>query len=299
MDKEGLNALYKILVKKNDPEILPYLDIFRDLIDKSDLEVLEDLLRSNKWPKAVDSNLICDVHSQEDKFNRAEGILELVVERPLKDKSFLDFGCGEGHVAAKAIEQNPVVSVGYDIVKDDNWDDFDKSENLVLTTNLEDIKKNAPFDVILIYDVLDHMKSNQIKILKDLKDWMKDDGLMYIRFHPFCSRHATHLYQNINKAFVHLIFTEEELKKMKCETPDHASVVHPINSYNTWLKEAGLKTVNYNVLREKVEPFFSKNKTIKERMHRNYKNSPDKKIQKGAFPMYQLEQQFLDDVVKK
>jgi 2-polyprenyl-3-methyl-5-hydroxy-6-metoxy-1,4-benzoquinol methylase len=299
MSTESLTKLYDILVKKNDPDILPYLEAFRKIINKSDFQILKDLLRSNKWPKAVDSNLICDLGSDEDKFNRAEGILELVVEKPLRDKRFLDFGCGEGHIAAKALEQNPAVSVGYDIVETENWKTFEKKDNFALTTDLEEMRKHAPYDVILIYDVLDHMENGQVASLKDLKGVLSDDGLMYIRFHPFCSRHATHQYQDLNKAFVHLVFTEQELETLGVETPKVSHIMHPIAEYGEWMKKAGLKTVNYNILREKVEGFFTKNNAIKERVRQHYAHTEDKRIRKGAFPTFQLEQQFLDYVVKK
>ncbi|MEI6851166.1 MAG: hypothetical protein WCK26_04340, partial [Candidatus Saccharibacteria bacterium] len=35
-------------------------------------------------------------------------------------------------------------------------------------------------------------------VLAQIKDLLSDGGTVYLRTHPFCSRHATHLYHKIN-----------------------------------------------------------------------------------------------------
>ena len=70
-----------------------------------------NLLKSDEWPEAVPEFLICE-DTEEDKSDRAEGILDFM-GLDLDGKKFLDFGCGEGHVAMKAAE-SAKVSVGYD-----------------------------------------------------------------------------------------------------------------------------------------------------------------------------------------
>ena len=301
-DTEILRKLYYTLAKKtNDKDISPFLPTLASMLgeDRAELVNLKNLLNANEWPKAVDSNLICDVDSDDDKLSRAEGILELIIERNLQNKSFLDFGCGEGHVPLKSLAQEPIKAVGYDIEKNATWDTFEKNEKLLLTTDMKEVEKFAPYDVILLYDVLDHMESGQVEILTKVKELLADGGAVYVRFHPYCSRHALHLYHDINKAYIHLIFTEKELTDLGYKVEPNAKVVHPIVEYGKWIKEAGLITSHSNTLRERVEPFFGKNKAIKERVRLHFTGSTDKHIKKGGFPTFQLEQQFCDYVLKK
>ena len=305
------SELYDLILKKNDPELNAYLDVLKTLttevqepvpsapvsstsvpsVESSEFEKLKKLLESDAWPAAVDSTLICDPNSEEDKLNRAEGILELLIEESLENKKFLDFGCGEGHVPFKAIEQKVSTSVGYDIKEDAHWNDF---KNCILTTDLEIVKSNGPYDVILVYDVLDHIEqSAMVGVLTQIKDLLSDSGTVYLRTHPFCSRHATHLYHKINKAFIHLVFTADELTKLGYETPVNASVVYPGWYYATILKPI-FKTINSNTLRERVEDFFKNTPIIKKRIKNNYKDE-----KRWDFPDKQCEQQFLDYVLKK
>jgi len=55
---------------------------------------LVNLLNSKAWPHAVDPALICDISSEQDKEDRAEGILDLIIDIHLENLKFLDFGCG-------------------------------------------------------------------------------------------------------------------------------------------------------------------------------------------------------------
>lgn len=301
-DKTSLKELYHVLVSENNSKALPYLHVLGKLVEQaSDAITLKSLLASDNWPQAIDSHLICEQDSEVDKISRAEGILELIIEKDLKDKKFLDFGCGEGHVSYKSLIQEPVISVGYDIEKFKSWDKFGtKNEKLLFTTDLSVVENQSPYDIILIYDVIDHMKKEKaIELLKTVKNLLDKDGTIYLRVHPFCSRHATHLYHKINKAFVHLVFNHQELIEMGYDSPDTAEIMYPIAQYTEIIKESGLYISHNNILREKVEPFFKKTPIIKERIRMNYKNSTDKNIKSGGFPEFQCEQQFLDFVIKK
>lgn len=300
-EKTALKQLYHVLVEKNDDEILPYLHILGELVGQnSDFVTLRSLLVSDQWPEAIDKNLICSQDSETDKIARAEGILELLVEKDLRNKKFLDYGCGEGHVVYKALSQEPTISVGYDMVENEHWSKFGKNDTLIFTTNLEEVKRQAPYDIILLYDVIDHASQEEaIKILKTAASLLEKNGTIYLRAHPFCSRHATHLYHKINKAFVHLVFTPTELQDMGYNSPTNPHVVFPITQYGDMFKESGLVISHHNILREKVEAFFKKNLLIKERIRMHYRDSSDKNIRAGGFPEFQCEQQFLDYVLKR
>lgn len=300
-EKQQLKALYKILVDENDPQKLPYLNVLGELVGQNtDFISLKSLLASDSWPRAVDPNLICDQESETDKISRAEGILELLVEKDLKDKKFLDFGCGEGHVPYKALVQEPTIAVGLDIEANAHWENFGKNDKLIFTDKLEVAQQHGPYDAILVYDVIDHLPLEKcVSTLQQVKDLLDENGTVYVRTHPFCSRHATHLYHTVNKAFIHLIFTRQELEEMGYECPDNARVLYPIRDYGDMFEKAGFTISHHNILREKVEPFFVKNPLIKERVRLNYQDSSDKHIKKGGFPEFQCEQQFIDYVLKK
>lgn len=296
---QRLIELQNLLKGKNDPELNIYLDVLQELTsvpENPEFIELKKLLESDDWPTAVDPTLICDPSSESDKLNRAEGILELLIEESLENKKFLDFGCGEGHVPFKAIEQKVSTSVGYDTKEDTHWNDF---KNCILTTDFEIIKSNGPYDIILVYDVLDHMKQSEMSdVLTQVKDLLSNTGTIYLRTHPFCSRHATHLYHQINKAFIHLVFTVSELNKLGYETPVNANILYPLFYYEESIKKSNLKIINSNALRERVEDFFKNTPIIKKRFKENNWSDKDKN-DKNKFPDFQCEQQFVDYVLKK
>jgi 2-polyprenyl-3-methyl-5-hydroxy-6-metoxy-1,4-benzoquinol methylase len=268
---------------------------------KEEFEELKRLLHTPEWPEAVEASLICNKASEEDKFSRANGIIDILITRDVEGKKFLDFGCGEGHVAYKVAEKNASFSLGYDPKQSPNWKNFKAELPFDFTTELEIVKKNAPYDIILIYDVLDHMSSNQIKLLGIVKNFLSPEGVVYVRTHPWCSRHATHSYHDINKAYIHLIFSEEELKEMGYPTDaNNPKVIHPLKEYGKWFKEAGFKVNgSASILREPVENFFKENDLVKKRMASYWMESHESSLRGGGFPQFQVEQQFLDYILTK
>jgi 2-polyprenyl-3-methyl-5-hydroxy-6-metoxy-1,4-benzoquinol methylase len=252
---------------------------------------LKNLLKSEEWPEAVLSFQICDENSEEEKMDRAEGIVDILIEDSLKDKKFLDFGCGEGHAAKYASTQETKISVGYDIIKSENskFDWEEKQENFLLSNDLEKVKSEGPYDVIMVYDVLDHAE-DPTQVLKEAKDLLAEKGIIYLRCHPWCGRHGGHLYRQINKAFVHLVFTEEELERMGYKLDFTNKVFYPIGTYNNIIKDAGFSKKDPEIDRQTIEEFFSKNEIIKNRILKNLKS---KKWEKQE-PEFQLEQCFLD-----
>jgi 2-polyprenyl-3-methyl-5-hydroxy-6-metoxy-1,4-benzoquinol methylase len=291
--QQNLKKLYNTLMNQNWQGVDPYFPTLRELIGiQSEFDELKELLHSDQWPAAVDEHLICDPTSEEDKFCRAEGIVELIIKKNLRNKKFLDFGCGEGHTVHKTTKQGPEIAIGYDIEVHGSWNKF-SSKQIIFTTDLKEVGSKGPYDAILIYDVLDHMPRGQTEMLRKLKNMLKHDGSVYLRTHPFCSRHATHLYHDLNKAFVHLVFTDEELQQLGMGGEPTARVLYPYATYHPWIQKSGFKIVTENVSREDIEPFFQNHKLIRQRIKRNFdpKNVPN-------FPTQQLKQQFCDYVLK-
>jgi cyclopropane fatty-acyl-phospholipid synthase-like methyltransferase len=268
--------------------------------DSSSLEFesLKELLFSDEWPQAVFSSQIADENSEDDKKERAEGIADILLPS-LDGKKFLDFGCGEGHVAdycSKLAE----LSVGYDIEKNSkskfDWEKVDQS--FILTTNFDLVRSKGPYDIILLYDVLDHVKKESMReVLEKAKSVLAEDGKMYLRCHPWSGRHGGHVYKKINKAFVHLVFTEKELRDIGVEVEANQKVIFPLATYSKAIGEAGLTTVEEQEIDfQEVEPFFSKNDMVKKRILDVFEIKQWGKDEKPAFQMSQC---FVDYILAK
>lgn len=275
-------------------EIKTYAESFNEL---------KNLIESDSWPQAIDPDLICNDESDDDKDLRAEGIIEFLIDESLEGKRFLDFGCGDGHVVKKALEKKPFVSMGYDVVESECWGrlNLPVGENHAVTTDWDQIVQNGPYDVVLLYDVLDHLDGNQVATLKKLKTVMPAGGRIYVRCHPWCSRHATHLYKKKNKAFLHLIFTDIELARLgltgglKTE-----KIIHPHMTYKQWFNDASLDLVSEYPIQENLEDFFHLNPIVNERIKDNWRGtSIDPELAAGKnFPAYQLRLQFIDTTLR-
>jgi 2-polyprenyl-3-methyl-5-hydroxy-6-metoxy-1,4-benzoquinol methylase len=259
----------------------------------NDFENLKKALLSDKWPECVNSTIICDPKCEDDLIARGKGIVELMMFEGFKPGTkFLDYGCGDGY-AVTATTNMTALSVGYDI-KPQGWSKFADAPNLLLTSNFEEVKAKGPYDVILLYDVLDHLQlESPTAVLKKAASVLTDDGSIYMRVHPFTSRHATHHYTSINKAYIHLVFTPEELKQL-IPVDEYASenigVTYPVKTYPEFIAQAGLKIITDRRTTDTVEPFFRIPK-IAERIMKNTKMP--------QFPEFQMSIQFLDYVLKK
>lgn len=257
-------------------------------------EQIKEALESDKWPEAVNPNLICNPTSEADKVERGRGIIELMIEEDLKGLKFLDYGCGEGHCAYLATEYETATSVAYDPQTYDSWGQFEPKENFVATSDYEVVKQNGPYDIIVLFDVIDHLKAEDpVSFLNKVKNLLADDGKIYMRCHPFTARHSTHLYHELNKAFVHLVFSEDEIKQLVPNSKyeeENVGVVYPLRTYHKYLEDAGLASVNRRDITEKVEPFFKIPKIAERIMAR---------IEVNDFPEFQMSLQFVDFVLKK
>jgi hypothetical protein len=258
-----------------------------DIADDFDCsELFIDEIKDAKWPVAVDPLLLA-MDTDADKKVRAELILELIVSEPLVNKKILDFGCGNGYVADCA-GKTAVASYGYDIVSDPDWANHTKA---IFTTDRAEIEKNAPYDIILVYDVFDHIMDNtHVETLKYLATIGKK---IIVRFHPWCSKSGTHLYKTLNKAFAHFFLSESALVKYGYSILPTVKVLHPDMMYKQWIRQAGLTIVKETKSGEPLDPMFTQG---------NYaamilKTYMTKKI--GYFPTENLSSQFWDYTLKK
>lgn len=265
---------------------------------QTDREILSEftdlrlLAKSEAWPLAVPEELICD-DDEDNKLTRAAGILKDFVKTDLANKKFLDFGCGEGHAAYIASSLLGAKSVGYDLVKHD-WHKFSDEINLEFTTNESDLKNHGEFDVILANDVLDHSQNPKevLELIKNLKK--PETGKIYLRCHPWTSRSGTHIYKQLNRAFLHLVFTEKELQNvMGFKEMPAIKFLNPISAYRTMIKDAGFSILQEEIITQPVELFFTTKPQILRRIQECFaKNNLTEK-----FPREAMEIQFIDYVL--
>lgn len=221
---------------------------------------LRFIAKSNLYPDAINPNLIGN--TDEDKIDRAVGVINDFMQIDLTGKKFLDFGCGNGYITSEA-SRSASIAVGYDI-KNQEWEKHIQTNNFQLTTKLPE----NDFDVILLYDVLDH-SDNPVSILKTIKSLRNLNTKIFVRCHPWTSRHATHLYRKLNKAYLHLVFSHKELVSMGLIGDKILEIIDPINTYKKWFNEAGLDIVNESTITQEIDSFFITrpiiNKRIKEK----------------------------------
>ena len=214
---------------------LPKIDNYAMQIEAIKRKLAED------WPVAVDPETL-----ELSEEVRAEYILDFIVMEHLENTKFLQYECGTGHIINEASNRNVQLAMGYDTKQER---EFYNSPNTVFTCDFEEVKRHAPFDIVLLYDVLDHA-NNPEEILRKVKGLLSPKGRVFVRCHPWCSKHGGHLYDQINKAYLHLILNEVELTRMGYECKKTNKIYHPIQTYHRWFDSTG-----YNIFQE--QPIIS------------------------------------------
>ena len=270
------------------------LDEINELKAHLDFSEIKELVKSPLWPSAVPQELICETESEEDKKERAEGIIYLMINEDLSDKRFLDFGCGEGHVVFQAAKNNVKKSVGYD----PHSSLPDSDDKCYFSNDFEKVREEGPFDIVLMYDVLDHLDgfedgseiaNRMSEVLSQVKLVTHENSKIYLRCHPWCSRHGGHLYNSLNKAFAHVVFSKSELEDMGYEVEGVAKVTHPRATYDTAIEKSGLKTISQDIIQTKIEGFFQEG-MIGKRVVSHWPAG-------HGFPDYQTSQDFIDYIL--
>lgn len=257
------------------------------VLEKS-FDTVKSLVDSAEWPKAVEEEMICDESSDTDKTSRAQGMLEIIISEPVDAKRILDFGTGEGHLVRELVNKGAEYAIGYDVVNN-----FIKKEpRMELTTEWNAVQNHGPYDIIVCCDVVDHLVNlDPIEALKRMKSVLAPEGKIYLRRHNYMSRHGSHLYKKLNKAFLHLIFNETELYDLipDLEPMPTDKIYFPIKTYTDQISIAGLKIDMEFKTTTPVEGFFER----REILERIFANTPFK-----HFPRPQMELDFVDYTLK-
>ncbi len=211
---------------------------------------IQSLMDIDCWPEAVGPHLIAEA-SEDDQRKRARAVLNMLITRDIKGKNFIDFGCGDGWIVQEALEMGVANATGYDIKLHHKWASFHKGE---YTHIFNEVKKGF-YDVVFMYDVLDHCKDPEL-VMNQVKSLLKKDGIVYIRCHPWTSKHATHLFKKgINKAYFHLFLKHEEIADLIGEEPMFTRAEkNPLEAYNWWFKDFH---VTKKAVSEDLSPFFT------------------------------------------
>lgn len=255
------------------------------------------MCKKGNWPEAIPEELIC-ADDYDSRTFRAYGIIEQYMQTDLQEKKFLDFGCGDGLVAEVALRFGANFSAGYDIKNDQLWDKIQKKENLVITSSFDDIV-GYKFDYILLNDVIDHC-SDPYEIFDKINNLLADDGIVFCRCHPWTSRHGTHIYKKLNKAFIHIIFSEEELSKFDIDPLPTMKTLDPINTYKEIIKLSNFDIVTEKITTTPVEMLFSLDPVIVRRIKNLWIEEGNNPYADGInFPREILEIDFIDFVFKK
>jgi|LakMenE01Jun11ns_1017448.scaffolds.fasta_scaffold9956826_12 2-polyprenyl-3-methyl-5-hydroxy-6-metoxy-1,4-benzoquinol methylase len=245
---------------KNENVSIVQQTIVQQTIQQQAIDVqkqLEDFISNPQWVAAVPPDLMCDENNNEDKMERARGIRDIFYPNySFENKRILDFGAGYGHLVKAVSENNPAIVVGYDIKNDFQIDSNDKMK---FTTSWDDVLKNGPYDLIYIYDVIDHIVDDRPEqFLSKVRLLLSDNGVARMRCHPFIGRHGGHAYTKVNKSYAHLALTKEELIALGCDLKNYPTlkVLTPIMTYNKFIVSSGLKIIDQKTISEPAEKFF-------------------------------------------
>lgn len=259
-------------------------------------DTVKNIILSPTYPQAVNTDGILDPTNDDDKLDRGEAILEGLIPENIVGKKFLDFGCGEGFCTLAAARKGTILSVGYDkIPYDHTWKKMNFPNRFFCTSNWQQVQSSGPYDYILIYDVIDHIHDNsQASALNYCSSVLAKDGKIFVRCHPYYGRAGAHQIYDLNKAFVHVVLTDDELRSL-VPNPKHIHAgskwIEPEKKYEEFFAKARLKIVSKNVTRDIVEDFFKTNESISERIIQNTKST--------QFPESTLSINFVDYVLER
>jgi SAM-dependent methyltransferase len=251
--EEGMKTLRSLLGQTPKPEPEPELipgpipepsPFIANSLPASELGPPPDY-NSEDWPEAVDPDMI--VSSDADKHFRALHIVPLIP--PMQGKFVLDCGCGEGYNSAEFANSAAQV-IGYDLKENEKWVDHAK-DNLIFTADKQIVTSHR-FNLIVLYDVIDHIVGDPEDFFIWIAGLLTSDGEVYIRAHPWTGRTGGHAYESINKAYIHLALTPDELP-----LEHNVKTNQPMAAYEQWFKAAGLKIEGKNIFVTEVEEFFS------------------------------------------
>lgn len=195
---------------------------------EENVRLLSDL-DDGKWPLAVIESAI--VKNDRDKWVRSNLIASNYVNA---EEPILDYGCGEGHLTI-VLNNMDKLTYGYDIANHECWSSFKSSHKYQSSDNKfidYDVVRGMKFKSIIMHDVIDHVIGCSAKeLIESVHGLLEDDGKLYVSTHPFSSINGGHLYEEDNRAFLHLLLDDEQLEKFDKYLPN-IKITRPQSQYN-------------------------------------------------------------------
>ena len=266
-----MGSLTHQLEKLGLPKIDTYEMRFRSICKK-----LEE-----GWPVAVDPDFL-----NIDPQVRAESIVDMIIMDHLEGVNFLDFACDTGHIVNEVKDRHAKKSVGFSYQQE--WE-FSNSDNMIFTCNFDEVKSHAPYDVVLMYDILDHV-DNPEEVLESVASVLSPKGRIYVRCHPWCSKHGGHLHSQINNAYLHLILDDTELTRLGgYECKKTTKIYNPIQTYRSWFERVGLEIQQELPIEDEPDSFFLQEPMLLDRLQRHWKDDHIKPYIAIDFVDYVLE----------
>jgi SAM-dependent methyltransferase len=213
---------------------------------------IDALLGIEEWVPAIPQFQADYIVTELDQINRANTILDMTLGTSVEGAKFLDYGCGDGYIALQMVDRGVVGVTGYDITPSDCWQKLG-SEIVNYTCDVNALIPQG-HDLILLYDVLDHSADPE-GVMKHIKYLSAPGASIYIRCHPWTSRHASHLPKSgLNKAYIHMFLTYEELVGKGFKPLFTRIEKNPLEAYRWWFKD--FKIVKEKPIYENVSEFF-------------------------------------------
>jgi 2-polyprenyl-3-methyl-5-hydroxy-6-metoxy-1,4-benzoquinol methylase len=257
---------------------LPKIDYY-----DHEFSTIRKMAEGDQWPQAVE-NIVRDENYQRAK---AAAIIDMVVIEPITGKRVLDYGCGSGYLTNAIKERGASLAVGYDVKASEH-----REPSKVFTKDKLVVANNAPYDFIIVYDVLDHCE-DPITVLKHIEDLCLPHTKVFIRNHPFCSRHGKHMFTTMNKAFLHMFFDDMELVRLCGNSGEFTRpVLRPLFEYRAWLAQSNFNVELETASTTPIEQYFLKpeNYLLRDKILARYENDD---------PTRHMQIDFVDYVLRK
>lgn len=246
----------------------------------------DSLVRTIMWPVAANPRQI--IVSLDDQKRRAATVVRAYLQLPrIRDKKLLDFGCGTGSIGRAAAILGAAEAIGFDLHETDEWKT--SQARLTLTTDWNVVRERGPYQTVLLYDVLDHVApapgalelephleataagpaiNGIAAALLKLKE-VAPAAEYVVRCHPWLSKHGTHLYLTLNKAYAHLFLDEQLIADLGGIQTPTLPLRFPLASYAQAFARAGFRINSMEVTRNKLDPFFD-NDYFKHRLLKSF-----------------------------
>lgn len=218
----------------------------------------------NNWPEAIPSYMI--VKNESEKQFRAIQVVGLMandfaglIANDFDGVNILDCGCGDGYISRELAGH--AKTVGYDIKTSNTWQHMlgNGVPNKLTYTTSKSAVEELKYDFIIMHDVIDHIeREDPVQLLTWVRSLLTDNGRIFLRAHPWTSKHGGHLYEDgFNKAYLHLALTLDEMARAGFKMQPNLRIARPMAAYEHMFTQAGLNIIERKGHTEQPDRFFT------------------------------------------